>query len=76
MDWYWEWKWSLVLTFKDDLDFPRIYVWDCNDIKGLNVTISFKFFFKTILCNKFMGIRAIARVLVQFLNASEEKCTE
>jgi len=21
-----------------DLDFPRIYVWDCNDIKGLNVT--------------------------------------
>ena len=27
-----------------DLDFPRIYVWDCNDIKGLNVTlyISFK----------------------------------
>ena len=24
-----------------DLDFPRIYVWDCNDIKGLNVTIMF-----------------------------------
>ena len=23
-----------------DLDFPRIYVWDCNDIKGLNVTKS------------------------------------
>ena len=22
-----------------DLDFPRIYVWDCNDIKGLNVTV-------------------------------------
>ncbi len=22
-----------------DLDFPWIYVWDCNDIKGLNVTI-------------------------------------
>ena len=21
-----------------DLDFPWIYVWDCNDIKGLNVT--------------------------------------
>ena len=21
-----------------DLDFPRIYVWDCKDIKGLNVT--------------------------------------
>ena len=24
-----------------DLDFPRIYVWDCNDIKGLNVTIQY-----------------------------------
>ena len=23
-----------------DLDFPRIYVWDCNDIKGLNVTLT------------------------------------
>ena len=21
-----------------DLDFPRIYVWDCNDIKGFNVS--------------------------------------
>ena len=44
MNWYWEWKWSLVLTLKIrgariDLDFPRIYVWDCNDIKGVNVTL-------------------------------------
>ena len=23
-----------------DLDFPRIYVLDCNDIKGLNVTVA------------------------------------
>ena len=27
-------RWGAMI----DLDFPRIYVWDCNDIKGLNVT--------------------------------------
>ena len=40
MNWYWEWKGRLVLTLKEegariDLDFPRIHVWDCNDIQGV-----------------------------------------
>ena len=29
-----------------DLDFPRVYVWDCNDIKGLNVTQTTEIKFK------------------------------